>query len=173
MTLMSRHIMASNQRLIRQIERELFDDAEKSWVKVYSSFCKKHGELDPSKIMQFKYKGELFKLEEDVPLRGGVKQLHPDLIPEFESAYIMFVQEVETEKRILKNMLAHAIRIAKYTEDLLELLPEIMHHAVTEAGFFQEENKPLMSVDQAQEFKDMYGQYFSLFDLRKSVGALV
>lgn len=167
------HIMASNQRLIRQIEKDLFDEAQQAWIKVYSAFCKRHGDLNPDRVMQFKYKGEHYYLSEDVPLRSGVKPIHKELEPEFQDAYSMFVQELEEEKRILKNMLAHAIRIAKYAEDLLELLPEIMHDSIKEAGFFQSDDKPDMQVEQAKQFKEYYEQYFGIFDLRKSVGALM
>lgn len=167
------HIMASNQRLIRQIERDLFDDAANAWIKVYSTFCKRHGDLSPNRIMQFKYKGEVYKLAEDVQLRSGVKPIHPELEGEFKQVYAMFVEELGEEKRILQNMLSHAIRIAKYSEDLIELLPEIMHESITEAGFFQAESKPMMSEAQAKEFKEAYSKYFDLFDLRKTVGALM
>ena len=167
------HIMQSNMRLIRQIERDLFDDAAKSWVKVYSSFCKRHGDMMPDRVMQFKYQGTHFHLDDDPPLRGGVKPLHAELVPEFAQAYTMFVSELNEEKRILQNMLAHAIRIAKYAEDLIDLLPEIMHESISEAGFFQADEKPLMSVKQAEEFKELYEQYFGMFDLRKTIGALM
>lgn len=167
------HIMASNQRLIRQIEKDLFDEAHKAWIKVYSAFCKRHGDLTPNRVMQFKYKGVHYYLADDVPLRSGVKPLHKDLEDEFHGAYLMFVQELEEEKRILKNMLAHAIRISKYAEDLLDLLPDIMHDSIKEAGFFQAEDKPEMQVEQVKQFKELYEQYFNLFDLRKSIGALM
>lgn len=167
------HIMSSNMRLINQIEKDLFSDAEKVWSKVYAQFCKRQAELTPERIMQFKYKGELYKLNEDVALRGGVKPLHKDLLPEFEEAYKMFVTELDEEKYILKNMISHAIRIAKYAEDLLELLPPIMHPSIEEAGFFQHESKPLMSVQQEKEFKSMYSKYFDIFDTRKTIGALM
>ena len=167
------HIMASNQRLIRQIEKDIFDDAHQAWVKVYSSFCKRHGDLQPDKVMQFKYKGEHYYLADDVPLRSGVKPIHKELEPEFQQAYAMFVQEVEEEQRILKNMLSHAIRIAKFAEDLLELLPEIMHESIKEAGFFQADDKPFMTKEQSDIFYELYSDYFNIFDLRKSVGALM
>ncbi len=167
------HVMSSNQRLIRQIEKDLFDDADKAWKRVYAQFCKKQAELNHDKIMQFKFKGDVYKLEEDVTLRSGVKPLHKELEPEFLEAYAMFVTELSEEKRVLKNMLSHAIRIAKYAEDLMELLPEIMHESISESGFFQLEDKPYMMVDQADKFKEMYSPYFDMFDLRKTVGALM
>lgn len=173
MAVTARHVMDSNARLLRQLERDIFQKAESAWVKVYSQFCKKHGALDPNKIMQFKYQGQYFKLAEDVAMRSGVRPLHPELVPEFEGVFKMFVTEVNEEKRIFQNMLSHAIRIAKYEEDLLDLLPPIMHASITEAGFFQMEHKPMMSVAQADEFKRMYEPYFSLFDERVVIGALM
>ena len=167
------YIMSSNQRLIRQIEKDLFEDAEKAWVRVYASFCKRQGELNHDHIMQFKYKGEIYKLQEDVALRSGVKQLHKELEPEFKEVYAMFVTELEAEKRVFKNMISHAIRIAKYAEDLIDLLPEIMHDSINEAGFFQSEDKNLMSIEQADQFKELYEKHFDMFDLRKTVGALM
>lgn len=167
------HIMSSNMRLINQIEKDLFSDAEKVWSKVYAQFCKRQAELTPERIMQFKYKGELYKLNEDVALRGGVKPLHKELLPEFEEAYKMFVTELDEEKYILKNMISHAIRIAKYAEDLLELLPPIMHPSIEEAGFFQSEAKQFMSVEQAEQFKAIYEKHFDMYDLRKTVGSLM
>lgn len=167
------HIMSSNQRLIRQIERDLFDEANKAWVKLYASFCKRQGELNPDRIMQFKFRGELYKLDEDVYLRSGVKPLHKDLEPEFMESYAMFVTELTEEKRILKNMLSAAFRIAKYSEDLIQLLPEIMHDSINESGFFQAQEKPYMSVEQVEEFIKNYSQYFSLFDLRKTIGVVM
>lgn len=167
------HIMSSNQRLIRQIQKDLFDDADKAWIRVYSQFCKRQAEMNHNSIMQFKFKGDVYKLEEDVALRSGVKPLHKELEPEFLEAYAMFVTELKEEKRVLQNMLSHAIRIAKYAEDLLDILPEIMHDSINEAGFFQHEDKPFMSVEQADKFKEQYGPYFDMFDLRKTVGALM
>lgn len=167
------HIMSSNQRLIRQIHKDLFEDADKAWTRVYAQFCKKQAELNHDGIMQFKFKGDVYKLEEDVTLRSGVKPLRKELEPEFLEAYAMFVTELSEEKRVLQNMLSHAIRIAKYAEDLLELLPEIMHDSINEAGFFQAEEKQYMSVEQAEQFKERYAQYFDMFDLRKTVGALM
>lgn len=167
------HIMSSNQRLIRQIERNLFHDAEKAWVKIYAQFCKRHSDLNPDRIMQFKYKGEVYKLAEDVLLRSGVKPLHKELEAEFADSYAMFVTELNEEKRILKNMLSHAIRIAKYAEDLIDILPEIMHESIGEAGFFQADSKPLMTVDQVEQFTATYEKYFDLFDLRKTIGNLM
>jgi len=165
------HVMASNQRLIRQIERDLFGGANASWKKVYSEFCKRHGELMPNRVMQFKYKGSTFWLENDVVLRSGVQQLHPSLLAEFEEAYKMFVVDVQKELAILKNMLAHAIRIAKYAEDLIEILPSCMHEAIHEAGFFQLDTKPNMSIDDVKEFNELYSEHFSLFDMRVFLGA--
>lgn len=173
MTISKRHIMESNQRLIRQIERDIFHAADGAWEKVYSSFCKQHGDLSGNRVMQFKYKGEIYRLTDDVPLRSGIRPLHPTLVPEFESAYQMFVTEVEEEKRVLKNMLADAIRVAKYAEDLFDMLPELMHESIVEAGFFQAEDKPMTSVDQIEAFKEKYAESFSIFDLRKSVGAFM
>lgn len=167
------YIMNSNQRLIRQIEKDLFEDADKAWIKVYSTFCKRQGELSPDHIMQFKYKGVVYKLAEDVALRSGVKPLHKELEAEFKEVYSMFVEEVEAEKRVLKNMLAHAIRIAKFAEDLLDLLPEIMHDSINEAGFFQSEDKQFMSVEQADKFKEIYSEYMGMFDLRKTIGTVM
>lgn len=167
------HVMSSNQRLLNQIERDIFHDAANAWVKVYSQFCKKQGELMPNRVMQFKYKGEQYKLTDDVLVRSGVKPLHVSLEAEFKDAHKMFVEEVEHEKRILKNMMAHAIRIAKYAEDLLDILPEIMHDSVHESGFFQMDYKQEMTVDQVAEFKELYGPYFNLFDMRKTVGSLM
>ena len=167
------HIMSSNQRLIRQIEKDLFDDAEQAWVRIYASFCKRHAELNRDSIMQFKFKGEVYKLKEDVALRSGVKPLNKELEPEFKEVYSMFVTELETEKRVLKNMLSHAFRMAKYSADLIDLLPEIMHESINEAGFFQADHKPFMSVDQAAEFKARYEEHFGIFDLRKTVGAIM
>lgn len=167
------HIMESNLRLINQIQRELFDEADKAWIKVYSSFCKKHGQLDPSKIMQFKYKGEHFMLSEDVMLRAGVRPLHDSLVDEFQAVYSMFVEETRREKSILKNMLAHAIMISKYAEDLIDILPEVMHGAINESGFFQMDDKPLMQQSQADAFKERYAQYTDMFEARKTVGALM
>lgn len=173
MTIDRMHIMSSNQRLIRQIEKDLFHDAEKAWVKIYAQFCKRHGDLNPDRIMQFKYKGEVYKLAEDVLLRSGVKPLHKELETEFADSYAMFVTELNEEKRILKNMLSHAIRIAKYAEDLIDILPEIMHESVGEAGFFQADSKPLMTVDQVEQFTATYEKYFDLFDMRKTIGNLM
>lgn len=165
--------MLSNQRLIRQVERDLFSDADVAWEKVYSQFCKRQADLDPKKVMQFKYKGKIYKLAEDVQLRSGVMPLNKELEPEFSQLYAMFVTEAENEKRVLKNMLAHAIRIAKYEEDLLELLPKIMHESIQESGFFQHEDKPLMSVKDADSFRAMYSQYFDMFDMRKTIGSIM
>lgn len=173
MSISTMHIMSSNQRLIRQIEKDLFDDAEQAWVRIYASFCKRHAELNHDTIMQFKFKGEVYKLKEDVTLRSGVKPLHKELEPEFKEVYAMFVTELETEKRVLKNMLSHAIRIAKYSEDLIDILPEIMHDSINEAGYFQADYKPYMSVDQAAEFRAMYEKHFELFDLRRTIGAIM
>ena len=167
------YIMSSNQRLIRQIEKDLFEDADKAWAKVYAQFCKKQAELNHDGIMQFKYKGDLYKLEEDVFLRSGVKPLHKELEGEFATAYAMFVTELNEEKRVLKNMLSHAFRIAKFSEDLLELLPEIMHESIHEAGFFQHEDKPFMVTEQSDKFKELYAQYFGMFDLRKTIGSVM
>ena len=173
MSISNMHIMKSNQRLIRQVEKDLFDDAEQAWVRIYASFCKRHADLNRDSIMQFKFKGEVYKLIEDVSLRSGVKPLHKELESEFKEVYAMFVTELETEKRVLKNMLSHAFRIAKYSEDLIDLLPEIMHESINEAGFFQADHKPFMSVDQAAEFKAIYEKHFDLFDLRKTVGSIM
>lgn len=167
------YIMSSNQRLIRQIERNLFDDADKAWTRVYAQFCKRQAELNHDSIMQFKFKGEVYKLEEDVVLRSGVKPLNKELEPEFLEAYAMFVTELSEEKRVLKNMLSHAIRIAKFAEDLLELLPEIMHDSINESGFFQHEDKQFMSVDQVAQFKELYEPHFDMFDLRKTIGSVM
>lgn len=173
MTIDRMYIMSSNQRLINQIEKDLFDDANKAWIKVYSTFCKRHGELMPDRVMQFKYKGEIYKLAEDVALRSGVKPLHKELEPEFKEVYSMFVEEVEAERRVLKNMLSHAIRIAKFAEDLIDLLPEIMHDSINEAGFFQSESKQFMSVEQANKFKELYAEHMDIFDLRKTIGTIM
>lgn len=173
MSFSRRHIMESNLRLISQIKKDLFEEADKAWVKVYSSFCKRHGELDPNRIMQFKYKGVHYKLQDEVALRSGVKQLHSSLEPEFKEVFAMFVTEVNHEKNILSNMLSHAISIAKYAEDLLDLLPEVMHGAINEAGFFQMSEKPYMSQEQADLFKERYGSYADMFEARKTVGALM
>lgn len=173
MSISTMHIMSSNQRLIRQIEKDLFDDAEQAWVRIYASFCKRHAELNHDTIMQFKFKGEVYKLKEDVTLRSGVKPLHKELEPEFKEVYAMFVTELEEEKRVLKNMLSHAIRIAKYSEDLIDILPEIMHDSINEAGYFQADYKPYMSVDQAAEFRAIYEKHFELFDLRRTIGAIM
>ena len=168
-----KHIMSSNQRLLRQIHRDVFAGAERAWIRIYSSYCKQHGDLNKDTIMQFKYQGEVFKLEEDVQLRSGIKPLHPELVADFEEAYKMFVTDMEYEKRILKNMMAHAIRIAKYSEDLIELLPSVLHDSIYEAGFFQASDKPLMSVEQEEAFKKTYEEYFSLFDLRFTLGSVM
>ena len=165
------HVMASNQRLIRQINYDLFGQAYKTWERVYTEFCKRHGDLMPNKVMQFKFKGITYFIKGDNVLRSGVQQLHPALQAEFASAYTMFVVELEEEVRICQNMLAHAIRIAKYAEDLIELLPECMHAAIHEAGFFQMEDKPSMSIDDAKLFKEEYEQYFNKFDMRILLGA--
>ena len=165
------HVMASNQRLINQINRDLFGQARKAWQRVYTEFCKRHGDLIPNKVMQFKFKGVTYFIEGDNVLRSGVQQLHPSLKEEFESAYTMFVVELGEEMRICQNMLAHAIRIAKYAEDLIELLPECMHAAIHEAGFFQMEDKPSMSIDDVKLFKEEYEQYFTKFDMRILLGA--
>lgn len=172
MSISSRYIMESNLRLINQIERDLFKDAESAWKKMYSQYCKRHANLMHDTIMQFKYSGQVFKLEDDVMLRHGIKPLHQDLVPEFQELYSMFVTEVETEKRILQNMLSHAIRIAKFVEDLIEILPSILHVSINEAGFFQAEDKPYMTEAQVTEFHSMYKEHFSLFDLRKTIGAI-
>ena len=164
------HVMASNQRLIRQINYDLFGQAYKTWERVYTEFCKRHGDLMPNKVMQFKFKGITYFIKGDNVLRSGVQQLHPSLKEEFESACTMFVVELEEEVRICQNMLAHAIRIAKYAEDLIELLPECMHTAVHEAGFFQMEDKPSMSIDDVKLFKEEYEQYFTKFDMRVLLG---
>ncbi|WAW11632.1 hypothetical protein nACB1_056 [Acinetobacter phage nACB1] len=165
------HVMASNQRLINQINRDLFGQANKAWERVYTEFCKRHGELMPNRVMQFKYKGVTYFIEGDTVLRSGVQQLHESLKQEFNDAYQMFVVELSEEARICQNMVSHAIRIAKYAEDLLELLPECMHAAINEAGFFQMESKPLMSLDDVKAFKDEYEQYFTKFDMRVLLGA--
>ena len=47
------HVMASNQRLIRQINYDLFGQAYKTWERMYTEFCKRHGDLMPNKVMQF------------------------------------------------------------------------------------------------------------------------
>ena len=167
------HVMASNQRLIRQINRDLFGQANKAWQRVYSEFCKRHGNLMPNKVMQFKFKGVTYFIEGDNVLRSGVQQLHPSLKEEFESAYNMFVLELDDEVRICHNMLAHAIRIAKYAEDLIELLPECMHAAIHEAGFFQMEDKPSMSIDDVKIFKEEYEKYFDKFDARILLGVIM
>ena len=70
-------------------------------------------------------------------------------------------------------MLSAAFRIAKYSEDLIQLLPEIMHDSINESGFFQAQEKPYMSVEQVEEFIKNYSQYFSLFDLRKTIGVVM
>ena len=165
------HVMASNQRLIRQINYDLFGQAYKTWERVYAEFCKRHGDLMPNKVMQFKFQGITYFIKGDNVLRSGVQQLHPSLQAELESAYTMFVVELSEESRICQNMLAHAIRIAKYAEDLIELLPECMHAAVHEAGFFQMEDKPSMSIDDVKLFKEEYEQYFTKFDMRILLGA--
>ena len=165
------HVMASNQRLIRQINYDLFGQAYKTWERVYTEFCKRHGDLMPNKVMQFKFQGITYFIKGDNVLRSGVQQLHPSLQAEFESAYNMFVVELSEESRICQNMLAHAIRIAKYAEDLIELLPECMHAAIHEAGFFQMEDKPSMSIDDVKLFKEEYEQYFTKFDMRILLGA--
>lgn len=167
------HVMASNQRLLRQLNKELFDEANGAWKKVYSEFCKRHGALMPNKVMQFKYKGEHYFLSEDVPLRGGIAPLDPSLVDEFSSAYAMFVEDLAEEKRVFQNMISHAIRIAKYAEDLLELLPECMHNAIHESGFFQMEDKPDMTIDQRNEFLAIYEEHFGMFDMRKTLGAVM
>lgn len=167
------HIMASNQRLIRQIERDIYKDSDTAWVKVYSSFCKRQAQLNNNSIMQFKYKGELYHLSGDVPMRNGVKPLHKELEAEFAEVYKMFVTEVNAEKALLKNILAHAIRIAKYAEDLIELLPPMMHKSITESGFFQMDSKPPMSIDQAKQFKELYAPMFSIFEIRPALGVMM
>ena len=167
------HVMASNQRLIRQINYDLFDQAYKTWERVYTEFCKSHGDLMPNKVMQFKFQGITYFIKGDNVLRSGVQQLHPSLKEEFESVYNMFVLELDDEVRICHNMLAHAIRIAKHAEDLIELLPECMHAAIHEAGFFQMEDKPPMSIDDVKLFKEEYEKYFDKFDARILLGVLM
>ncbi len=164
------HIMNANNRLIKRVTASIYHDATFAWEKVYSSFCKRHGELMPNKVMQFKYKGTQYKLAEDVMVMSGVRQLHESLVPEFENVYAMFVSEVDNEKRILQNILSHAIRIAKYSEDLIELLPEVMHEAIIESGFFQSDDKPYMSTEQSKQFQELYSEHFGLFDVRKAIG---
>lgn len=167
------HVMASNQRLLRQIHKELFEDANKAWVRVYSATCKQHGELMPDKVMQFKYQGVQYALEGDMLLRTGVKQLHPSLVEEFKGLYEMFVTEVNREKEILTHMLSSAFRIAKFEEDLLELLPKVMHSAINESGYFSLETKALMQEHDKAKFLELYEKYFDLFEIRKTIGRVM
>ena len=170
MSVTNHHIMASNNRLLRQVHRHIYHDAESAWIKVFSTFCKRQAEYVPNKVMQFKYKGVQYHLNDDVPLRAGVRPLAKELEEEFKEVYSMFVSEVDNEQRIFQNMMSHAIRIAKYTEDLIDLLPPVFHDPINESGFFQKEDKPLMSVAQAEEFKAQYEQYYGLFEMRKTIG---
>lgn len=166
----NRHIMQSNIRLIYAIKKSIFKGSDDAWCKVYSEICKRHGELMPNRVMQFKFKGIHFHLKDDTRLYSGVQQLHPSLVDEFQQAFKMFVTDANEERRIAQNMIAHAIRISKYTEDLLELLPASMHEAITDAGFFQPENKPPMSIDDVNGFKELYSEQMSIFDVRKFLG---
>ena len=46
-----------------------------------------------------------------------------------------------------------------------------MHAAIHEAGFFQMEDKPPMSIDDVKLFKEEYEKYFDKFDMRILLGA--
>lgn len=166
-----RQVMDNNARILRQIDRDLFVPANTAWKKIIAQFCKRQAELNHDSIMQFKYKGVHYFMDEDVPLRGGVKPLHEALVPEFTPSYLMFVEEVNEEKRILQNMMAHALRIAKYQEDLLQILPEVLHVSLKEVQYFQLVNKPEMSMSDVEQFNSLYEKYFSMFDMRRMIGA--
>lgn len=165
-----KQVMDSNARLLRQMNRDLFDSANGAWKRITAQFCKRHAEASHHSIMQFKYKGIHYFLDEDVPLRAGVQPLHTSLVDEFQQSFSMFVEEVTNEKRILQNMVSHAIRIAKYQEDLIELLPEVLHKSIEEAGFFQLDDKPEMSVSDVEQFNAIHAEYFSVFDMRRMIG---
>lgn len=135
--------------------------------------CKRQAELNHDYIMQFKFKGVLYHLQDDVPLRSGVRELRPELLDEFLPVYQMFVVDVEQEMILLKNMVAHAIRISKVAEDLIELLPEVMHPSIENSGFFTMDDKEYMSVAQADEFKAMYGEHLESFNTRKLLGGIM
>lgn len=166
-----KQVMDSNARLLRQMHKDLFESANGAWKRIVAQFCKRQAEAYHNGIMQFKYKGIHYFMDEDVPLRGGVKPLHETLVPEFQPSFAMFVEEVTEEKRILQNMVAHAIRIAKYQEDLLQLLPEVLHPSIQEAQFFQLPSKPEMLMSDVEEFNRIYEQHFGIFDMRKMIGA--
>lgn len=172
MSISGRNIMENNRRLISRIFNSVYGDANKTWKRIIAEFCKRHAQLTTAHVMQFKYEGTHYHMDEDVPLRGGVKNLHPNLVEEFKEPYKMFVIEVKEEQRLLTNMLADAIRYAKYTEDLLDLLPEFMHEAITDVGFFQLDSKPEMSIDNKRTFLDAHAQYFALFETRTLLGKL-
>ena len=167
------HVMHSNNRLISQIERHIFEKSDKAWKKMCDQFCKRQADMYKDHILQFKYAGTPYKLNEDVWVNYGIKQLHPELVPEFEAVYKMFVTGVREEKRHLQNILAHAIRISKYEEDLLDLLPPVMHSSVTESGFFQMPNKPQMEPRDKEMFLFLYEKYFHLFDERRLTGEML
>lgn len=166
-----RQVMDNNARILRRIDSDLFIPANAAWKKITAQFCKRQAELNHDSIMQFKYKGEHYFMDEDVPLRGGVKPLHEALVPEFKPSYAMFVEEVNEERRILQNMMAHALRIAKYQEDLLQILPDVLHPSIQEVQYFQLANKPEMLMSDVEQFNSLYEKYFSMFDMRRMIGA--
>ena len=167
------HVMHSNNRLLLRLESYIFSGSMEAWEKVCNQFCKRQADLNKDHILQFKYAGKQYKLKDDVYVHYGMKQLHPELLPEFEASYNMFVKEVEEERRIFTNMLSHAIRIAKYEEDLIKLLPPVMHSSITESGFFQMPHKPEMHPADLEKFKELYEQYFHLFDERRLIGEML
>lgn len=169
----ARHVMESNQRLIRAITNAIYGKTDQAWYRAYSTMCKRQADLNKDTIMQFKYDGKVYHLQDEPPMRAGVKQLRPELLDEFKPLYEMFVIELQEEQRVLRNMLAHAIRIAKVTEDLLELLPEIMHAAIEDAGFFCMPHKPMMVEEQVEEFRRLYGDVGDVYNTRVLIGAVM
>ena len=60
--------------------------------------------------------------------------------------------------------------VLRSIQRIIELLPEVMHEAIIESGFFQSDDKPYMSTEQSKQFQELYSEHFGLFDVRKAIG---
>lgn len=118
----------SRLKFINLMVKSIEDEVSLAWENMCSEFQTEQASLVDSVLDVFTYKREYFPVQraeryKKFVLRKTAKELHTELVPEFEAMYLTFQVEYTEFKRKFKTMLAEVCRVALSPDDFAKVIP--------------------------------------------------
>lgn len=173
MNLISRRVESrSIAEMCQAISKAVSDPSRILLQRVANEYCMEQAKYDPNGLMQFRYKGEIFKLEDDkINLRA--LPLHPVLVERFDPHFALYHTDMIELRQKMLWYLSDVSRLAATQEDLYKLLPEAAAPIIDSLSFITNKPKNQLTDSQVEEVRTKYAELIDNINYRLFLGGMV